>query len=87
MDKVNKPDHYMVGGCEAIDVIKAKLTREEFIGYCKGNVLKYTMRSNYKGDHDTHLRKAEYYIREAVDACHDKEAAYATTQEIPERPF
>ena len=78
--KVNNPDHYTVGGHEAIEVIKAKLTREEFIGYCKGNVLKYTMRANYKGDHDTDIRKAEYYIREAVDAAQEKPT-------LPERPF
>ena len=60
-DDINRPDHYMVGGFEAIDVIKAKLTPEEYRGYLKGNALKYLMRANYKLDHDKDCAKAEYY--------------------------
>ena len=77
-DIVNKPGHYTVGGHEAIAVIKAKLTPEEFRGYCKGNVLKYVMRANYKDHHDTDILKAEYYIRECIDA---------EERPIPEKPF
>ena len=32
-DIINNPQHYKVGGYEAIDVIRAKLTPEEFRGY------------------------------------------------------
>jgi hypothetical protein len=73
-DNVNAPDHYTVGGYEAIDVIRSKLTTEEYIGYCKGNILKYTMRANYKGHHDEDLRKAAYYIKEIEDAIKVREA-------------
>ena len=61
-DQVNHPDHYKVGGYEAIDVIQAKLTKEEFGGFCKGNALNYLMRSNYKKHHDEDLQKAEWYL-------------------------
>ena len=64
-DAVNKPTHYTVGGHEAIDVIQAKLTPEEFRGFCKGNALKYLMRSNYKKHHDEDLQKAEWYLSRA----------------------
>ena len=63
-DIVNKPIHYTVGGYEALDVIRAKLTPEEYRGYCKGNALKYLMRANYKGHHDNDLQKADYYMNE-----------------------
>jgi hypothetical protein len=46
---VNHPPHYMVGGIETIKFIEAKLTREEFVGYLKGNVLKYGSRIGSKG--------------------------------------
>jgi hypothetical protein len=36
VDMVNRPPHYLVGGIEAIDVIKSRLTKEEYIGYLKG---------------------------------------------------
>ncbi len=61
---VNSPDHYTVGGHEAIAVIKAKLTPEEYRGYLKGNGLKYMMRANYKGQHDKDCAKAQWYIDE-----------------------
>jgi hypothetical protein len=63
-DIINNPQHYKVGGYEAIDVIRAKLTPEEYRGYCKGNVLKYVMRANYKEHHDQDCEKARYYMEE-----------------------
>lgn len=64
---VHSPPHYTVGGYEALDVIRAKLTPEEYRGYCKGNVLKYIMRSNYKGHHDQDIGKALFYLEELDD--------------------
>ena len=64
---VSSPTHYTVGGYEAIDVIRAKLTPEEFTGYCKGNVLKYIMRANYKGHHNQDVEKAQWYVSELAN--------------------
>lgn len=49
-DEVHNPDHYKLDGLniEAVDVIKAVLTDEEFKGWCKGNALKYFMRAGKK---------------------------------------
>lgn len=33
-DPVNCPDHYTFGGIETIDYLKAKLSAEEFAGFC-----------------------------------------------------
>lgn len=60
-DMVNSPPHYKVGGIETIDYIQAKLTPEEFRGYLKGNVLKYTSRAEYKGDAGKDLDKMVWY--------------------------
>lgn len=65
-DMVNHPAHYKVGGIEAIDYIQAKLTREEFSGYCKGNALKYISRANHKKDATEDLRKAIWYLNRLV---------------------
>lgn len=64
-DAVNSPDHYTAGGIETIDIIRAKLTPEEFAGYCKGNVIKYVTRARYKGGLED-LRKAGKYIEFAT---------------------
>lgn len=63
-DDSTNPTHYaIVGDYEAIDVIRASLTPEEFAGFCKGNSLKYLMRANKKnGEED--LQKAEWYLAE-----------------------
>ncbi|MFA5658021.1 MAG: DUF3310 domain-containing protein [Oscillospiraceae bacterium] len=61
-DEVIRPQHYTSGGVECIDAIRAALSTEEFRGYCKGNVIKYTWRENLKGG-DTDLKKAEQYLK------------------------
>ena len=69
-DMVNHPDHYMVGGIEALAVIEAKLggpTNEMYRGYLMGNVMKYLMRSPYKGKREEDLRKAQFYLDGLVE--------------------
>jgi len=61
-DMVNQPSHYTNGGIENIDYIKAKLTPEEFRGFCKGNALKYLGRANEKGEEQEDREKAEWYL-------------------------
>lgn len=63
-DMVNNPPHYNKGGLEAIQVIKMALTREEYKGYLKGNVLKYKLRAPYKGKEDEDHEKANWYYVE-----------------------
>jgi len=59
-DLVNSPKHYNQGDIECIDAIRAMLNPEEFIGYLRGNSLKYRWRFRYKnGVQD--LDKAEWY--------------------------
>ena len=49
-DAVHHPQHYTLPGLtiESVDVIRAVLTPEEFIGWCKGNALKYSLRAGRK---------------------------------------
>jgi hypothetical protein len=60
-DLVNAPPHYRQGGIECIDAIRAALTDEEFRGFCKGNVIKYTWRERHKAG-DADLSKAGDYL-------------------------
>ena len=66
-DTVNSPEHYRVGGIEVIDYIKAKLTPEEFRGYLKGNVLKYTSRAGHKDDAAQDIGKLVWYASKLQD--------------------
>ena len=66
-DMVN-PDHYKVGGIEAIDYLQAKLSPEEFAGFCRGNALKYLSRAGHKDDAAQEYRKAIWYIERLLSA-------------------
>ena len=60
-----KSRYYDAGGLEVLEIIRAKLTPDQYQGFCLGNAIKYTCRANHKGDYDRDLEKAEFYTREA----------------------
>lgn len=62
-DMVNSPSHYQLDGFEAIDIIKAILTPEEYRGYLKGNVLKYPIREQRKGNPIQDIDKGLWYLK------------------------
>lgn len=64
-DPVNAPSHY-TGKIECIDYLRDKLTKEEFTGFCMGNVLKYSSRWRKK-DGVQDLKKAKVYLDWAIE--------------------
>lgn len=66
-DVVNNPPHYTDGGIEVIDFLQAKLTKEEFIGYLKGNALKYGARMGKKDSPATDAGKMAWYASKLRD--------------------
>ena len=70
MDMVNKPPHYNQGGIECIDAIEASMEKEAFAGYCKGNVIKYLWRYEYKNKIED-LKKAQWYLAKLVTLLED----------------
>ena len=78
MSKAKNPNikHYELWeGVEALDVIKTVLTREEYIGALKFNILKYQLRLGKKDDVEKEVEKIKDYRRE-LDAllCEDSGA-------------
>ena len=71
-DVVNKPKHYNQGTIECIDAIEAMLTHEEFVGYLRGNSLKYRWRFSYKNGTED-LLKAQWYERKILKVLEDKD--------------
>lgn len=59
-DQVNHPSHYNESKIECIEAIKASLG-DEFPAYCKGNVMKYLWRYQYKNGVED-LKKAQVYL-------------------------
>ena len=67
MNKVKNPNakHYELWeDYEAIDNIKNSLTKKEYIGYLKGNILKYQLRLGKKDNVDRELEKIQDYQNE-----------------------
>lgn len=64
-DNVNSPSHYGQGSIEAIDYIKDSLTKEEYIGYLRGNIAKYLHRWRYKNGLED-LKKARWYLERLI---------------------
>ena len=67
VDMVNQPPHYTVGGIETIDYIKAKLSKEEYRGYLRGNILKYGSRVGHKGSTAEDAGKLAWYAKRLAE--------------------
>ena len=65
MDKIleqgNKDDYYEKSAMQPLEVMQAIMTEEQFKGFLFGNCIKYSMRKNYKGQHDSDEYKARQY--------------------------
>ena len=62
---VEHPDHYAHGEIECIDALRSALGRTEFLGFLRGNVMKYLWRYEMKnGEED--LEKAKWYLDKLI---------------------
>jgi hypothetical protein len=65
-EEVHHPAHFGGGDnpYETIEVLRATMTPEEFKGFIKGNVIKYTMRAGKKAGvpEKKDMQKAEWYL-------------------------
>ena len=61
-DEIDHPNHYTEGKYEVIDIIRRTLTAEEYVGYLKGNIIKYSCRAGLKGDRQKDVAKRDKYM-------------------------
>jgi hypothetical protein len=60
-------NHYKEMGVQPWDVIESTLSKEEFIGFLKGNIIKYSMRQGVRGEIDSN--KCRHYIVKLDEMC------------------
>lgn len=60
--------HYKEMGMQPWDVMEAVLTPEEFVGFLKGNIIKYSMRQGKKDSDDA--GKARHYKMKLAEVQH-----------------
>lgn len=67
-EAVNSPAHYSrkngenPNAMECIDAIEDSMTREQFVGFLRGNAMKYLWRYDKKGKALEDLQKAMWYL-------------------------
>ena len=57
----NNNKHYKKCLIEPFYLMENILTVDEFIGFLKGNIIKYAMRAPFKGDSEKDIEKYVYY--------------------------
>lgn len=61
-DAVHQPKHYSVlDGVESIQIIASSMTRDEWRGFCMGNIMKYRMRAGKKDALQQDIDKSNEY--------------------------
>lgn len=61
-DQVKNPKHYqLIEGVESIEVIARSMTKEQWKGFCLGNMLKYRIRAGKKDALQQDIDKANFY--------------------------
>ena len=63
-------DHYKDMGVQPWDVMETVLTKEEFVGFLKGNIIKYAMRQGRKDSDDA--GKCLHYKHKLEEVLNDK---------------
>ena len=94
LERINTPSHYTNGRVECIDAIEASMSKEQFIGFLKGNVQKYLWRFDNKGITDTmsedekvlvryeNLGKGEFYLKRLMSMHTPKGAGTPEYEEV-----
>jgi hypothetical protein len=65
-DPVNHPDHYTQGPVECIDGVESAMSTDQFIGFLRGQVIKYAWRLGLKGEAVEDARKCAWYADRLV---------------------
>lgn len=55
--------HYQQVDIQPIEIMQKYLTAEEFRGFLKGNLIKYSLRANFKGNEPADIGKAFQYAK------------------------
>ncbi|MBP2652602.1 MAG: hypothetical protein H6Q73_171 [Firmicutes bacterium] len=53
--------HYQAAEVQPIEIMQMHMTKEEFCGFCKGNIIKYVLRCGKKDDPTQEIAKAKQY--------------------------
>ena len=83
MARDDKSSYYDAGGIETLDIIKAKLTPEQFSGYLLGNSIKYACRMMFKTpsplrDAEKTANYSQWHLEYLQERQHERETKEST---------
>lgn len=64
--------HYQVSDMQPIEIMQSYLPKEQFVGFLRGNVIKYILRMGHKDDTTKEAEKACQYAEWLVKALRDE---------------
>ena len=66
-DEITNPQHYTDGDIQFIHAAESVLSHDEFLGFLRGNILKYVWRCEKKQDALKDMQKAHWYMCRYMD--------------------
>ena len=70
-DNIN-PAHYRHGSMEVIDIMIDQLSADEFKGFCKGLIIKYLLRADFKNGMEDY-KKAQWYMNKMIEVMEERD--------------
>ena len=69
------PNHYVQGKFQVIDILQTQLSKNGYVGFSKGIVLKYLIRGDEDSNKERAIVKAKFYLDELISFLSDSEKA------------
>lgn len=66
--------HYLQASLQPWDAMEQWMSSEEFVGYLKGNAIKYLYRAGRKGSEVVDIQKAQHYLTKLVSVLEAQDA-------------
>jgi hypothetical protein len=82
-----KSSYYDAGGIETIEIMKAKLTPDQYKGFLLGNIIKYSTRANFKESFFRDVEKVGVYTKLLSECQNETEINYAAPSPIKTRDY
>lgn len=79
--------HYQKAAMQPIEVMQAILSKEEFIGFLRGNIIKYRMRADYKDNKNEDINKANQYSHWLYLIAKNPDYKINPIEDIPPKAF
>lgn len=72
--------HYTVGGIQPIEYMRCKMTKEQYEGFCLGNVIKYISRCDFKSSKVSDLKKTKQYLDWLIESVESEDEEKPTVK-------